>query len=152
MIDQMRWTSGRDLVEVAGFQSRVGFPELRDMENVTGSVFRLDNGGTATLRMDYFRPETASSHGDDRLRLAGTRGVLEYMGATGVTLMTPSAPPAKIIELPPPGSVFRDYLLATYKGAAPSITEDDIWRINEITIAAHQAAETGRVLRTTSKR
>ena len=27
------------------------------MENTTVSGFRLDNGGTATLHMDYFRPE-----------------------------------------------------------------------------------------------
>jgi predicted dehydrogenase len=150
MIDLMRWTSGRDLIEVAGFQHRVGFPELRDMETVSASAFRLDNGGTATLHMDYFRPETAPSHGDDRLRLAGTRGVLEYMGATGVTLITAAAAPTTITKLPPSGSSFRDYLLATYAGAAPGITEHDIWRMNEITIAAHQAAETGRVLRTTS--
>ena len=58
------------------------------METATASVLQLDNGGLATLRVDYFRPETAPTHGDDRLRLAGTKGIVEYQASTGVTLMT----------------------------------------------------------------
>jgi predicted dehydrogenase len=146
MIDLMRWTSGREFVETAGFQSRVG-PKVGDMETVSASVFRLDNGGVANLHMDYCRPETAPSHGDDRLRLAGTKGVAEYMASTGVTLLSAGAKPEKITELPPNGSVFVDYLQATYADKAPTLTLEEIWRVNEITLAAHEAAETGKLVR-----
>ena len=88
MVDLMRFTSGREMVEAVSFQSRIGHPEMGDMENTTASIFRLDNGGTAALHMDYLRPETAPTHGDDRLRLAGTEGVVEYQESTGVTLVT----------------------------------------------------------------
>src|ERR1700730_2603482 len=87
MVDLMRWTSGRELVETVSLQNRVGHSELQEMENVTGTIFRLDNGGIATLRMDYLRPDTAPTWGDDRLRLAGTRGVAEFQEATGMSLM-----------------------------------------------------------------
>ena len=59
MVDLMRFTSGRELVDAMSFQSRVGHPEMADMENTTATIFRLDNGGTAALHMDYLRPETA---------------------------------------------------------------------------------------------
>lgn len=141
MIDLMRWTSGREFVETASLQGHVAFPQLGEMENVTTSMFRLDNGGTATLRMDYLRPESASSHGDDRLRLAGTNGVIEYTEATGVTILEAGQKPRVMSELPAGGSVFVDYLEATYNGKAPGLPVADIWRVNEITLAAQEAAD-----------
>jgi hypothetical protein len=97
--------------------------------------------------MDYLRPDTAPTHGDDRMRIAGTKGVAEYMAATGVTLVTTSGKPKTITELPPRGSLFADYLKATYLGAKPTVTLADIWKINEITLAAHEAAGTGQTVR-----
>jgi predicted dehydrogenase len=147
MLDLMRWTSGREFTEVAGFHGHVAFPELGEMDNVTVSAFRLDNGGTATLRMDYLRPDTATTHGDDRLRLGGTKGVAEYMAATGVTLMRAGAAPTVIKDLPPRGSVFIDYLESTYLGKKPSLALKDIYAVNEVTLAAHEASEAGKTIR-----
>lgn len=148
MIDLMRWSTGREMVDATSWQRRVGMPELKDQENVTASVFQLDNGGLAILRMDYLRPNTAATHGDDRLRVAGTKGVVEYMGATGLTLVSTDGKPKTVTDLPPHGSLFTDYLKATYLGAKPSITLSDIWRVNEITLAAHEAAEKRQTVRT----
>lgn len=150
MIDLMRWSTGREFLDATSWQTHVGMPELKDQENVTASVFKLDNGGLAMLRMDYLRPQTAPSHGDDRMRIAGTKGVAEYMAATGVTLVTADQKPQVIKDLPPRGELFIDYLQATYNGKAPTITQSDIWKVNEITIAAHEAAELGRTVKVTS--
>jgi predicted dehydrogenase len=140
MIDLMRWTSGREFVNATAWQARIGFPELGDQENVSASVFELDNRGLAILRMDYLRPQTAPTHGDDRLRLAGSKGVAEYTEATGVTLLTADGKPRVISDLPPQGSVFIDFLQATFNGAKPQISLSDIWQVNEITLAAHESA------------
>jgi predicted dehydrogenase len=148
MVDLMRWTSGREMVETAAFQSRVGYPELGDMENTTSTIFRMDNGGTAALRMDYLRPETAPTHGDDRLRLAGTQGVVEYQAATGVTVVTGKEKPHVITELPKSRSLFVDFLESVYHGKAPGLSLQDIYRVNEIVLAARLAAEQGRVVKT----
>ena len=147
MIDLMRWASGREFVDATSWQNRVGMPELKDQENVSASVFKLDNGGLAILRMDYLRPDTAPTHGDDRMRIAGTKGVVEYMAATGVTLLTADDKPKTITDLPPGGSLFMDYLKATYMGAKPTITLTDIWKVNEISLAAHEAADKGHTVR-----
>lgn len=147
MIDLMRWTSGREFTEVFSLKAHIGFPQLGDMENVTGSLFKLDNGGIATLRMDYLRPETALSHGDDRLRLAGTTGVAEYQAATGVTLLTDRAEPRKLTALPPEQSLFIDFLESVYKGKPAAISLEDIFRVSEITIAAEESAEEHRAVK-----
>jgi predicted dehydrogenase len=146
MIDLMRWTSGRELRQASGFQARIGVPGLGEMETVTASSFKLDNGGVATLHMDFLRPEKAGSHGDDRLRLAGTKGVAEYQAATGVTLMTADQALTKIEALPKAQSVFIDFLEATYNGKPSALPLADIYRVNEIAIAAEKAAAEGKVI------
>jgi len=145
MIDLMSFTSGRGFSQAASFQGRVAFPELGDMQNVTATVFRLDNGGTATLRMDYLRPASVQGHGDDRLRLAGTKGIVEYREGADVAVIGPAGR-RMLTSLPRQGSVFTDFLLSTYAGAKPSLTWEEIVRANQWTLAAEEAAESGRVI------
>lgn len=146
MIDLMRFTSGREFTHVSSFMGCVGSPELGDLQNTTVTGFRLDNGGTATLHMDYCRPDTATSHGDDRLRIAGTKGVAEYMAATGVTLMSAKSKPTVLSSLPQGGSVFVDFLNYVYNGQPATLPAEDIYRVCEVTLAANQAAYTGKVI------
>jgi len=114
---------------------------MGDMENTTASIFRLDNGGTAALHMDYLRPETAATHGDDRLRLAGTKGVVEYQAATGVTVLSEKEKPHVVTELPPGRSLFLDFLDSVYNGKPVGLSMPDIWRANEIVLGARDSAE-----------
>ena len=134
-IDLMLFVSGRRFTEAASVQARVGFPEIGDMQNVTASIFRMDNGGAASLHMDYLRPESAGGHGDDRLRVAGSLGVVEYQESTGVTLLKQGAAPRTIRDLPAKGSVFLDFL-----NGSRGLTWAEIVAANEATLAAHLAA------------
>ena len=145
MIDLMSFTSGRSFTQAASFQGHVAFPKLGDMQNVTATIFRLDNGGTATLRMDYLRPGSVKGHGDDRLRLAGTKGIVEFQEETGVTVLS-GAGKRVLTALPPPASVFADFLRSTYLGEKPALSWQEIVRANEWTMAAQEAAESGRVV------
>ncbi len=140
MIDLMRYCSGREFVEVAGYQSHVAFPEIGAMENVTAAVYKLDNGGVATLHMDYLRPDQAPAHGDDRLRLAGTKGIAEYMADLGVVVVSDKSKPHTVTPLPAQKSVFLDFIESVYLGKPQSLTPADIYRVNEITIATHEAS------------
>ncbi len=147
MIDLMRWTSGRDFVETAAFQSTTGFPALGDMENNTAIIFRLDNRGTADLRMDFLRPETAPTHGDDLLRLAGTKGVAEFREGEGLTLITASQKPHRVTDLPQHAPLFADFLDSIYNGRKHHLPLEDVYRVSEILLRAREAAETGRVVK-----
>jgi predicted dehydrogenase len=148
MIDLILFTTRRDVKEVFSWQARVSpQPDLGEMENTTGTVFRLDNGGIATLHMDYCRPDTAPTHGDDRLRIAGTKGVAEYTEATGVTLLSGARRPEVVRELPAEGSVFADFVEHVFNGTPTALPWTEIYRANLITIAAREAASSGRVVK-----
>ena len=64
-------------LSVGGNLSR---PEYGAMEDHVVALFDLKNGGHAVLHADFLRPTGAPSHGDDRLRIAGTLGVVEVRG------------------------------------------------------------------------
>ncbi len=147
MIDLMRWVSGRELAEAASFQARLGFPELGDMETTTATMFRMDNNGTATLHMDYYRPPTAPTHGDDRLRLAGTGGVIEYRADSGVILMTRTEKPQTVEPQPPQGGLFTDFLEMVYNGRQNDLTSEEVLRLTDIVLRARDAAESHRLVR-----
>ncbi len=148
MIDLMRWSSGREFTEVMSMQAQVGAPAgIGAMENTTATMFRLDNKGVGTLHMDYYRPQSSPTHGDDRLRLAGTKGVAEYLEATGVTLIEEGKKARVISELAPAGSVFVDFLRALYQGEKQTLTHEDIFRTTEIAIIARDSAEAGRAMK-----
>jgi predicted dehydrogenase len=148
MIDLMRFTSGREFREVMSFAANVQAPELGEMDNVAASLFRLDNGGVATMRLDYLRPAAAFGHGDDRLRLAGTRGIVEYSRASGVTLVTRDKPLRRLPNLPnSQRSVFVDFLESAYAGKDTGLSLPEIVRLHEIVLAAQEAARTGRLIR-----
>jgi predicted dehydrogenase len=147
MIDLMRWVGGRDFTETWSVQAVKDYGFTHGMESVTGSVFRMDNGGAALMRMDYFRPKTAPTHGDDRLRLVGSKGIAEYMASTGVTLMTQDAGPRKIVSLPAKRFLFAEFLDHVYNGKPEPISAKDIDRANRITLLAAQSAATGKVVK-----
>jgi len=148
MIDLMRFASKREMTEAFSYRAQIGAPPgIGEMENTTGSLFRLDNGGVATLHMDYCRPETATTHGDDRLRIAGTKGVAEYMAATGVTLLSEGRKPEVIREMPQGGSVFLDFLEHIYNNKPTALPFEDTYKANLVTIAAQEAAVQGKIIK-----
>ena len=144
MIDLMIYTSGRDFVETFGFQNHLGFPDTGDTENISATTFKLDNGGVALLRLDYLRPQNASSHGDDRLRLAGTKGIAEYMAATGVTVVSDKRKPESLTTLPPERSLFSEFLDHIYNGKAAPIPWNEIYRGHKVALMAREAMESGK--------
>jgi predicted dehydrogenase len=148
MFDLMRWCSGREFREAFSYQGQVGAgPNIGQMENTTTTVLRMDNGGSASLHMDYYRTEQAATHGDDRLRIAGSKGVVEYMASTGVTLLEQGKKPVVVSPLPAAGQIFVDYLGWAFAGQPCSMPLTDIWRVNEITLAAHESAVQGRAVK-----
>ncbi len=144
-VDLLRFVSGRDMLRTAAFHGHVGFPQTREMENTAAISYQLDNGGTADVRLDYLRPEAAGGHGDDRIRVAGTDGVVEYQGGK-VTLITDADGPHAITERPAMPELFADFLGSVFNGSTPLLTQQEIFRVTRIVIRSREAADSGRVL------
>ncbi len=147
LMDLLRWCTGREYVEVTAFAANTGHPLVGDFEDNACIVARLDSGASAAFRLDYCRPAAAPTHGDDRLRIAGNRGVIEVMEER-VTLITNNEGPVGL-RLPPPVNFFADFVKAIQRNGEPFIPFADCLRITEVVLRTRESAETGRPVRLT---
>ena len=143
-IDYMRWTSAREYVQVSAWHGNKDHPDYPGFQDHAGVLFKLDNGGTAMSNLDYLRPETAPTHGDDRLRIAGSEGVLEVMGAEGRVLLITASEGPRELELPEKVDFFADFLAELTGEGEHLISQEDAFRLTEVCLKARNAAETGQ--------
>lgn len=138
-LDLLRWTSGLEFIKGAAFHNNVGNPYLQEMENSASMVLLANNGATVSARLDYCRPQTAPTHGDDRIRLAGTDGVIEVMHGE-VKVMTNRD---KEITLPPakPVMQFVNLIEAIEGREELLVPTEDAYRITEIVVKLRNAAD-----------
>lgn len=137
MVDLMMWVTGQGLTPVGAHQAHIGLDaDLGSIENTAAALFRMDNGGTAAVRLDYLRTPKAPTHGDDRLRVAGTRGIAEWTDATGLRLQKVDSEPAEVKDLPAEKYVALEFLKSAFLGAPPFVTQDEIIRATRAVIGA----------------
>lgn len=144
IVDLMGWISGLDFTHVAAFHGRIGKPEMKETENHASLLFRMSNGASATARLDYLRPQTALSHGDDRLRIAGSNGVIEVQ-AGELTLITASKKPLTVA----PGSgsnLFVDFVQAVRNNRPVPVPAEDCLYITEVVLKARDAADQAKMI------
>ncbi len=96
-IDVIPFATGRRFKKVTGVQGNLSRPGLGTFEDHVVALFQLDNGGSAVVHADFLRPAKSQTHGDDRLRLIGSKGQLEIR-ATRCLLTTHDQPETDITD------------------------------------------------------
>jgi predicted dehydrogenase len=146
-VDLMRWVTGLDYTHVAAVQGAQGKRDVMgEAESQASVLLRLANGGSATARLDYLRPETAPTHGDDRLHVAGTEGVLDMQEANkNVMVVTTKQKPYEVTPERVP-NLFVAFMQAIQKGEPSPIPAEDCFRVTEVVLTARQAADEGKML------
>ena len=112
-------------------------PQMRSHQPDAGGdralcQLQLEGGILASVSADFFRPEGAPTHDDDRIRIVGTKGVLEYMDGK-VTLL--NAQGSTQLPLEEGEDVFRLFLEDS------GITEQDSFYVTELALNLNEAAE-----------
>lgn len=108
-----------------------------DMEASSAVLMGMENGIIATITADFFRPTGSARHDDDRLRLTGTRGMLEAMDGR-VWLENES--PRRELALPAPRSAFLAFASAAANGAADNFAREALCA-TRIALCARQSAD-----------
>jgi len=145
MIDLMRWISGRDFVSGTSLQGNVAKKdEIREMDDNAGALMLMDNGGSATLRVDFLRPAGAATHGDDRVRFAGGKGVLEVRGAEHfIRVITADGEFTQ--ELPDETPFFVQFVQSLRGEAESPVSAEDACRATEICLRLRDAGLKGEI-------
>jgi predicted dehydrogenase len=139
-LDTIRWVTGLDFTRIAAFHGIIGRPDMGETENHASILAELTNGASVTARLDYLRPAKAGTSSDDRLRIIGTKGVVEVNeGDEAVSLITGDR-----VEKIPFGeteNIFVEFAKFLRGGPPPRITADDSFYITEVVLRARDAAD-----------
>ena len=108
-----------------------------ELELCAFMLLHTKSGVLASVSSDYYRPKGAPTHDDDRLRVVGTKGILEAAGGV-VTLLTEGG--AETLPLEPGEDVFRLFLRRC-RGENVGVTPEESFYATEIALSARNAAD-----------
>ncbi len=107
-----------------------------DPEMAAICQFEMEGGVIASVNIDYYRPAGAATHGDDRIRCVGTKGVIEVrdgiiilMNADGCEIITPTEAPE---------------LLENFIDGKDAISKEEIFYLTRVALAARDSADLGK--------
>lgn len=147
IFDLARWVSGVEFTAVGARHANLVHRERPACQDSAAVLASLANGGSGAFTLDYLRPDAAATHGDDRLRIAGSHGVLEVCDRgkrLHVTTKHDDIPCWPVAESG--RDTLGDMLAAIERRGDLLVPAEEGWRITEFAITAAHAAETGEWL------
>ncbi len=130
-IDWVYAFSGKRFLTVTA--QSVGSPEMTAL-----CQFEMEDGVMASVNLDYYRPEAAPTHGDDRIRCAGTKGVLEVRDDV-IHLINENG--AQEITPPPAPDLLDSFLDGTCV-----LSVDEIFYLTRVALTARESADRKQTL------
>ncbi len=104
----------------------------------------LKNGVMASASIDYLRPASAPTHGDDRIRLAGTQGVLEVSGGK-VKLI--DAEGERFVDVPEcERELFSDFVFDVLGERKAWVDGEDTLNLTRACLLAQESADSGELV------
>ena len=111
----------------------------RDPEMAALCQFEMEDGAIGGMNLDFYRPNQATTHGDDRIRCVGTAGVLEVRGGEILLINGEGEQILRPTEAPE--------LLEEFLGGGESVPPEEIFYLTRIAILARDAADRNEITR-----
>lgn len=141
-IDWIYSLGGFGFKSVTAAHSRVANGNNGDLEATAMILFEGENGAMASVSADYLRPKDAPTHDDDRIRVVGTKGILEVRGGK-VHLISDGG--ERVLEnVQPEHELFEEFALDISGEGTCRVTAEETLNVTEIALIARQSADEGR--------
>ena len=137
-IDWILWMSGGRFKTVTALQSASEAPNGISPETTALVQFGMNDGMMASLTVDYLNPATSPSHGDDRIRVVGTEGVLEVRDGE-IKLINGQG--VQYPEKSQTEDFFADFLGQVSGGAPCRISAQEVFAVTRGALLAQMAAD-----------
>jgi len=144
-VDFVRYVAGVEYTQVAALHSNLIKTDYPGCEDNGGILFRLSNGGTAMVNLDYLRPSTAPTHGDDRLRIAGSDGVVEVTEWEKATLIQVGHEPREL-PLEKAGNLLVDFVGELRGESTHIIGPEEATYVTRLCLLARESADRNEIL------
>ncbi|MBE6400216.1 MAG: Gfo/Idh/MocA family oxidoreductase [Lentisphaerae bacterium] len=132
--------SGSSIDRIWATQSRTDNRNHGDLEIACHCMMTTANGIQAALSLDYLRPGAAPTHGDDRVRIAGTEGILEVMD--GKIILLDGSGRREIAVPPAEREIFVDFVRAATGKCVPLVSVAETLELTRACLLARDNAIT----------
>lgn len=112
------------------------------MERSAAGVMTFDDELFVTVSIDVFRPQSASTHGDDWARVVGTEGVIEAR-TDGIESVGGAAMRDEDL---PPIHPFDDFIRDIRTGKRAVVNAQNTIELTRVCLAARRSADEGRAI------
>jgi predicted dehydrogenase len=145
-VDWIQWFSGAEFESVWATHSTSGNRGYGELESSALCHFTLAGDMFASASIDYFRPDTAPTHGDDRVRVVGTGGVIE-VHYEHVSLINAATDGVQRLAPVCERKIFADFVAHISGDTTALIGPADTFAVTRACLLARQSADEGRVVR-----
>jgi predicted dehydrogenase len=145
-IDWVYWFSGEKFVSVYASHSTKYNNGYEDLEASACCLYRLTNEVAATVNMDYLRPDSAPTHGDDRIRVVGSKGILEVRDGNVFLTGGEDGSGIRQLETAPERNIFRDFMDQIRGCGQCLISAEETVYVSEICIKSRISADENRLI------
>ena len=139
-IDWIYWFAGEEFVSVAAQHSAMYNNGLGDLEMSALCQFRFSNEVMGSANIDYLRPAKAPTHGDDRVRVAGTKGVIEVMDGK-VTLINDQSEGIQELALLDAPAFFAEFAKQVRGEGKCLVSAKDSFEVTKACLLARESAD-----------
>lgn len=143
-IDWIHCITRGKITEISAGHTTSGNRGHGELESSAVCFYRLSNSGAAVASADYFRPAAAPTHGEDRLRAAGEKGVVEVAGGEAVLVTGDS--PERRLPREEPKSIFAEFVRSVSSEMKLRISAEEAFDVCELALKSRQAADTKTVI------
>ena len=142
-IDWINWLIGKKFLRVYAVHSRKANRGHGELEATALCLFTLEDEIFASLTVDYLRPSGAPTHDDDRIRVVGTKGILEVRDGKVFVVDDQGFREVPLLK---EGQIFRDFLRKVRNEGECMVTPEDPILATDVALKARLSADTGRIV------
>ena len=146
-ISLVRYITGLEFSEVFSQDTGVGNPKDGNLQLGANATFRMSNGAVTALLCNYCNPPGIGFHGNDQIRVHGTKGMIESVdGGTRHMMALSGSDPIQFEGEAPTVDYPQDLINCILDGTPKLLSQEDSFRNTEAVIRAQDSADTGRVV------
>lgn len=143
-IDWTYWMMGDFSTLYAAHSSQNNF-DYGDCESHAIMSFTFKNGGMGTINADFYQPQKSKIHGDDQVRIAGEKGIINVR--YGKAFLTTHEQEEKELPLEDQGNTFfMDFCNEIRGDGKCRLSMADTFAVTRLCLSARKSADTGELI------
>ena len=144
----VRFVTGLEFTEIFCQDTKQGNPKEGELRRASNMTSRMSNDALCCILSNYCNPRAIGFHGNDQLRVFGTKGMVELVdGGNRRMWVTDEKAPSEFPDGKPTHKYVFDLIDCILDGTPTLLTQEDSLINTEVVLKAQQSAETGRVVK-----